>query len=430
MGDLHVEDTHNFILPNGVITHNSGKTLAGIVEDVYWCLRHAGIVGYVFEPNFPMIERNVVPHLNRLLGIPFWESPLVDDFNRTRMNMRWYNGSVLWFISLDRPEGAEGGNIDFAHVDEARLVSPEANWVTAWKVIQRRLRGSGLGDFPIGAWVTTTPNRPGSALHRFFEDPKTRNPGAQVYRMHLDDNAEHLPVGYIEDIKREHSDSLYKRFVEGLFAGEETVTFAFDYAIHVQGFEAGFRRMKYVYPPATVEERKERGKRSWFGEVAYGADFGWTDETAVVAVVFDNDRRAFILDEVYEKRMSNADIADKCEELRDKWGDGTFWCDPRAPDTIDYLRKEGIRAKPGNSRRDEGIREIGGRFKDAGDGWHRLYVLDRCINTIDELQTYNEDQKGHDHAVDALRYCLMGGKRRRDSAWGFGNRERGRLWPR
>lgn len=363
----------------------SGKTLAGIVEDVYWCLRHAGIVGYVFEPTFGMIDRNIVPHLNRLLGVPFWESPLIEDFNRGRMNVRWFNGSVLWFISLDRPEGAEGGNIDFAHVDEARLVKPEENWVTAWKVIQRRLRGSGMGDFPIGAWVTTTPNKPGSALYNFFENPKTKNPDARVYRMHLDDNEENLPGGYIEDIKREHSGSLYKRFVEGLFAGDDRTTFPFDYSVHVQGFE-----------------------RPEFGDVSYGVDFGWTDPTCILAVMFDGDRRAFVLEEVYENRLPNASIADRCFEVQERWGDGVFWCDPRSPDTIDFLRREGIEAKKGNSHRDEGIREIGGRLKDAGDGMHRLYVSDRCVNLIDEIQVFNDEGRGRDHAVDALRYCLMG----------------------
>jgi len=437
MGDLQVVDTHNFILSDGTITHNSGKTMAGVAEDVYWCLRHPGIVGYVFEPNFPMIERNVIPIMNKILGMPFWENPVIENFHRGRMNVTWYNGSVLWFISLDRPEGAEGGNIDFAHVDEARLVKPEKQWVTAWLVIQRRLRGSGMGDFPIGAWITTTPNRPGSALYNFFENPKTKlpYPDARVYRMHLDDNKEYLEDWYIQNTKRTHGkpgDALYKRFIEGLFAGDETVTFAFDYTIHVEGFENEFRRMKYGFPPESLIERREQGKRAVFGDVSYGVDFGWVDETAILAVMFDGDRRAFVLDEVYEGRLSNADITDRCFEMQEKWGKGIFWCDPRSPDTIDYLKKEGLKVKKGNSNRDEGIREIGGRFQDAGDGRHRLYVFDRCINTIDELQTYNEEQKGHDHAVDALRYCLLGGKRKAESVWGFGSQDqrRGLRWPR
>lgn len=363
----------------------SGKSLAGIAEDVYWCVRHAGIVGYVFEPTYKMIDRIVVPTLNVILGSPFWESPLVADFNRGRMNIRFFNGSVLWLVSLDDPEQAEGGNIDFAHADEARLVKPERKWEVAWRVIQRRLRGSAGDRYPIGAWVTTTPNAPGSSLYNFFENPKTKNPEAKVYRVHLDDNAENLPGGFIEGIKREHTGSLYKRFVEGLFAGDETATFPFDYSVHVQQFQ----------PPL-------------YGDVSYGVDFGWSEPAAIVVVLFDGDRRAHVVDEMYETRLSDSDVAERCLEMQGKWGDGDFWCDPSAPDTIDYLRRQGLKARKGNRKRDEGVREIGGRLKDAGDGRRRLYVSDSCVNLIDELQGYSEDRKGYDHGVDALRYCLMG----------------------
>ncbi|GAF96583.1 unnamed protein product, partial [marine sediment metagenome] len=213
----------------------SGKTLAGIVEDCRWCLKFPGIVGYIFEPTYKMIDRIVIPTLNNLFGIPFWNNPAIAAFNRGRMNIQFYNGSTLWLVSLDDPEQAEGGNLDFAHADEARLVKPEAKWETAWRVIMRRLRGSAGQKYPVGAWVTTTPNQPGSALYNFFENPKTRSPVADVFRLHLDDNI-HLSPEFREGIKRDHSGSLYKRFVEGLFAGDVAATFTFDYAEHVAKF--------------------------------------------------------------------------------------------------------------------------------------------------------------------------------------------------
>jgi len=128
----------------------SGKSFAGVAEDVYWCIRHPGIVGYIFEPTYKMIDRIVIPTLNVLLGVPFWNNPVIEAFNRGRMNIRFYNGSTLWLVSLDDPEQAEGGNVDFAHADEARLVKPEAKWQTAWRVIQRRLRGSAGTKYPLG----------------------------------------------------------------------------------------------------------------------------------------------------------------------------------------------------------------------------------------------------------------------------------------
>ena len=70
----------------------------------------------------------------------------------------------------------------------------------------------------------------------------------------------------------------------------------------------------------------------------------------------------------------------------------------------------GIDARANTSKREDGIAETGGRFKDAGDGKRRLYIAPECVNLIEELQLYEAEKKEHDHAVDALRYALMGSK--------------------
>lgn len=378
----------------------SGKTIAGVAEDVWWCLNYPGIVGYIFEPVYKMIDRIIIPTLNLFFGSPFYESPYIASFTRQRMLIRWYNGSSLWLGSLDEPEQAEGANVDFIHVDEARLVKPDSKWEMAWRVIQRRLRGSGRG-YPVGAWVTTTPNWPGTALHRFFEHPKYKNPDARVFRMHIDDNVENLGKDFIENMKRQHSGALYERFIEGKFAGEETATFDFDYVAHVDGF---------VKPE--------------YGYISFGVDFGWTSPFVIIAVFFDNDGRAFVVDEFYQVRLSNIEIVNKCLEMQEKWGEGAFHCDPSSPDTIDTIRRSGMKTKLGNRNVEDGIMEIGGRFKDAGDGRRRLYVSSKCVNLIEELQIFNPEQKGIWHGTDCLRYCLLGNRRKKEAAWGLGSRLR------
>lgn len=380
------KDRHNWkyrLLCGGT---GSGKTYAGVIEDLYWCLTYPGIVGYIFEPTYPMVRRILLPTLENILGFPIENNPVVANYSRGDMKITFKNGSTLWMGSLDDPERAEGPNIDFIHVDEARLIK---KFETAWRVIQRRLRGSGKGH-PVGAWVTTTPDRPGSALFNFFEHPEKRDPEARIYRMKLDDNI-HLTPSYIAAVKRAHTGGLYKRFVEGLFADVSAGSFEFDYSIHVQGYRL-------------TEEDKRR--------VFYGVDFGWTNPSAVVAVAFDGDGRAYVLEELYEPRLSEDALIVECDLMQEKHGTGTFWCDASEPRTITSLRRAKLDAKPNKSKRDDGIREIGGRFKDAGDGRHRLYVNPECVNLIEELQIYNADKKELDHAVDALRYAVMGAKTR------------------
>jgi len=353
-------------------------------------LEQQGSVGLILEPTFRMLKQIVIPTLEDLLGMPLDRSPFIAGWNRTDMTLDIFNESRILMLGMDTPEIAEGLNLDWVWVDEPRLAH---RFDVTWKSLQRRLRGSGKAEpldglvprGPTGAWVTTTPDHPGSALHQFFEDARTQDPECKVYRLHLEDNRLNLPPGFIEQVKRSHRGELYKRFVEGLFVAVEGVTFTFDYAVHVQGYQEPDLRVR---------------------RVAYGVDLGWTNPTAVVAVLFDGDGRAYVAEEVYRSRMGEGDLINECLRLQRGWGSGPFWCDPSEPRTIEAMSQAGLDARASKSRRDEGIREVGGRLLDAGDGKRRLYVSPGCVNLISEMQSYDAAVKQNDHAVDAVRYCL------------------------
>jgi len=362
----------------------SGKTLAGVWEMLSLLIDdNPGAVGFVFEPTIPMVKRNLIKGaFEKLLGCPIESNPLVQDFIKTDNRIDFINGSRLWFGSLEDPESAEGPNIDFIQVDEARLVR---HFDVAWRVIQRRIRGSIPGKYPTGAYVTTTPNAPKSVLWNFFEDPKTRHPQSKVYRMALHDNP-YLPEDYIRDIERDHSKpGLRERFVYGRFAAVGAVTMPFDSTIH---------------EISTVD--KDRIKY-----VTYGVDFGWTNPSAIVAVGFDGDGRAYALEEYYQKRVQIESLIEAATEMVQTWGDGWFYCDASEPASIERMRREGLRAYPNKTKREDGIHNLARRFNKAGDDKPRIYVRGVCVNLIQELISYNEDVKEFDHAVDALRYAVM-----------------------
>ena len=125
-------------------------------------------------------------------------------------------------------------------------------------------------------------------------------------------------------------------------------------------------------------------------------------------VGLDGDDRAYVLDEFYQNRVSDDILVQEARILMEKYGKGRFICDRSEPKTIEKLNRgtdetEGVRADPDKSKRDDGIREVGGRFKVLGDGKARLYIHERCTNLIAELQVYDAEKKVYDHAVDALR---------------------------
>ena len=225
---------------------------------------------------------------------------------------------------------------------------------------------------------------PGDRLYEFFEDPEKRNPLSKVYRWSLYDNP-HTSLQYKQEIEASHHGSLAKRFIEGRFAPAGTGSFEYD---------------------STIHELKTFDKNA-IRNIVYGVDFGWTNPSAVVCVGFDGDDRAYVLDEFYQNRTQTETLIQELKEMQREFGEGQVICDSSQPQTIDMFCKAGLIASGNQSKREDGIAELGGRFHVQGDGKPRIFVSSRCVNWISEVMSYNADVKENDHAIDASRYAIM-----------------------
>jgi hypothetical protein len=368
-----------------------GKTEAGFHEAWSWTCENPGCVGYIFEPIYKMLNRILIPLMEMRLGTPLEKCPFVVQFHRTENRIKWRNGATWWLVGLDDPEMAEGPNVDFIWADEFRLIggsgpSARRKQETAWKVFIRRLRGSRPGN-QTGLWITTTPDAPGSVLYEKFEDPVKRSPNSRVYRWGVDDNP-FLSEEYREEVKAAHGapgSGLYNRFILGLFSAVAAGSLAFDSTVHV------------------LEELPARGV---IKRVVYGVDWGWSNPACILAIGLDGDDRAYVLEEFYQPRTSLETLIKIAGEMRSHWGSGAFICDRSEPRSIEEMRRAGLNAVPDGSKREEGVRELGGRFQVAGDGRPRIFVHRSCVNFISEAQVYDETKKEYDHAIDAARYAL------------------------
>lgn len=146
-------------------------------------------------------------------------------------------------------------------------------------------------------------------------------------------------------------------------------------------------------------------------EVAFGLDFGFTnDPSAFIAVIVDlRNKRLFIFDEFYKKRLLNNEIA---EEIKIRgYSKDEITADCAEAKSIEEIRSYGI-SRIKQSSKGKGSVNQGIQYIQQFD----IYVHPKCTNTIMEFKNYVWEEKNgitlnkaadnYNHLMDALRYAL------------------------
>lgn len=298
------------------------------------------------------------------------------------------NGSVLSFRSGDREDSLRGRGLDFLVIDEAASV-PSRAW-------RSELRPA-LSDYEAPMVAIGTPKGQTGWFHEWFErgqgdeHPETVSWQATTY-----DNP------YIADSEVEA-------------ARAELPQFVFE-----QEYLAKFRSPSgLVYQEFTdddiVADDPANPRR-----VLYGVDWGYANPAAITVVIETRTDEFYVVDEFYEARQTAQDIAAAAAALQDRWGAGTFFCDPAEPDSIEEFGRAGLDATDADNSLMPGIGSVASAF--SAD---RLFIHERCENLIREMNNYRypetdeEDEPPekpiaiNDHAADSLRYAIHTGDRHR-----------------
>ena len=148
-------------------------------------------------------------------------------------------------------------------------------------------------------------------------------------------------------------------------------------------------------------------------EVAYGLDFGFSnDPTTIVEVRRKNDR-LFVHELLFRKGLTNQDIFDEIKKLGLQ--EEIIICDSAEPKSIEELRRLGAYCKP--SQKGKGSVLNGIQVIKEYD----VFASKQSKNLLQEYQYYiwdsNRDgksinkikQNGMDHLMDALRYAVTTG---------------------
>lgn len=318
--------------------------------------------------------------------------------------LTFVNGSEVHCLSALQPQNLLGREIDWLVLCEAAHLSRES--------FERFLRGR-LTTRKGRLVVATTP-RGHNWIEELYQRGLSGRPGWQSFRYASWDNPRLSPAE-IEEARRTLSAAVFDEQFGGAFTGASGRVYAeFEPARHVLECE----------PPA--------------GSVSHrGIDFGFSNPFACLWVYLDHDGRLCVFDEHYR---AGATVLEHAREIlrRDEALAargilrGASFADPAARAEREALAQCGIPNQPAENALLPGISRVRQALLPRADGRPGLVIHPRCVNLIREFEGYVYEEgagageplpvKGQDHALDALRYVVMGLVRRAD--W----RKFGVLW--
>jgi phage terminase large subunit len=193
-----------------------------------------------------------------------------------------------------------------------------------------------------------------------------------------------------------------KRLLDGLWAAPEGLVYE-AFADHV-----------ISGPGADCDEVTDAQPLAIFA----GIDWGWRDPAAAVVGVLRPDRRLYVVEEFYARRVPLDELVEKIAALLKRWNVEYCFADGSRPDLIDQLCRHDVPCqKAPLASIAAGISVVESRL--MAD---KLKIVSSCHNLIQEASEYqyaaDESQKatatpqpGSDHAMDALRYMVTGMER-------------------
>lgn len=353
----------------------SGKTIFAATKTIFYCLSHAKARAYVFRQTLTSLKKTSFIEVKQLLekyNIPF-------DLNKAEIVITFPNGSTITFLGLDDLKKIRSINADFIWVEQAEETSEPV-----YRELEKRLRGEISKKYYGQLILTVTPEE---KTHWIYEEYHRRKRG-EVIHFHYTDNT-YLPKEFVaeyEDLK-EIDYELYVKYTLGKWGKLTSLIY--------ENWDVKLSKKGYTYYTGAV-------------------DFGFNNPSAFLLIAW-YDGEPYILDEVYQSRLTNGELIDQVKECLEDHGLNpqildTLYCDSAEPDRIEEFSQAGFNAVPAEKPVNAGIDTVK-RVK--------IHISDSCNETKKEIKSYKwkKDKDGEltdipvkfkDHAMDALRYCIYG----------------------
>ena len=376
---LVANDTHRFRVVN--CGRRFGKTSLAAIEMIGYAIAYDNARVPYYAPT-----RDDARDIMWLMLCDEAQDIIIDK-NESRLELivrNQYGGTSLmalygWEAVQDRKKGV-GVKNNFIVLDE---VAKYRNFREGWEEVLRPT----LTDLRGHALFTSTPN----GFNHFYDLYRQEDKDSDYKSFHFTsyDNP-YMPTDEIDKAKLE--------LTEDRFAQEYLADFRKTEGLVYKEFS----RDLHLYDTLDINIK----------ETIAGADFGFTNPTAVIEIKVDNDNNYWVDDEYYKTGQTDIQIAEYIATKKYN----KVYPDPESPSAIKELVNNKVNVREVLKNKDSiknGITKIRELFKQ-----NRLKINIRCTNLIYELETYSYPKKQNDrneyenpikendHALDALRYAI------------------------
>lgn len=404
---LDALETDETDLVGFVAGYRSGKSILGARWLLTQALEHPGtrhlVMGQDFQKSHGGVYRVLFEQLpptdarTELVTSGFngpEQSPIVEDYNRTRHTIALRNGSVIILGAGDRWSRHAGD--EYASIWADEVAHYEENVHDILEMLGSRLTSDSGPNTQL--WTTTGAGY--NDVHDILakqvdEDEEPLGLNIELVRASVLDNP-YLDVATRDRLERQYAGT-----------GRE------DQALH-GGFSAAtglvyknFSRQTHVIPHAEAVELVDDSRQR-----VYAYDAGWRDPRVVIEAGPSTRGQYVILDEFYEREAPLEDAIswirrrDKTNPRRPR---GVVWSE-HEPADVERMKREGIDARNAEKSLDSGISIVRSRFDTDENGRPGILISENCENLIHELQSYQRSEVGtsaaEDHAADCLRYLI------------------------
>ena len=348
---------------------SSSKTFSIIPTLIMYAINNKGAEISIVSESIPHLRRGAIRDFIKIME---WiGNPIESNWNRSTLTYNFSNGSFIEFFSADQSDKLRGARRDVLFVNEANNIGWEA--YHQMSIRTRRF-----------VYIDYNPTAEFWAHKELIGKPDVDF----IILTYKDNEAlEPAIVKEIEAAKEKAKDNPY-------WANWWKV-----YGLGEIGNLQGVVFNNWQQCDKMPEAYKWK---------AYGLDWGFTNDPTAVVEVCEFDGKLWLNEILYDKGLTNADIAQKIDGFRGQ----EFIADSAEPKSIEDLRRHGFRIRACQKGRDS-VRAGIDKMQQ-----YPLMVTSNSVNLIRELRGYvwatdrSGDQTGEpiddfNHAIDAARYIIM-----------------------